>query len=395
MKHPLVGSMTNMANEVHEHLARVRGRPEIVVMFLDYLHRASWGWAGSQAQRGYKEPGAWCHFSLQEFMEKTGLKAYEVYRARKWLVNMRIISYTVNTSQSNGFDGRIDWNLHFEEWIPLQADYIPAAAKWGGARKNAGRPRKQQPGECNLKQQVDGCNLIFSDSHSGVEGAGWGQMPSVPTTSESGGNAAAMAMGNNSSCNRLPGESQENGEFKLQPLARSEAGAEQAREASGKREETKEEKEEITKAPSALEADASPAFCWPPRHEREKDLDYYQRILKEDEKHRVALLTRMAYERIGSDPAAYSRVGSLAKKCGAALLAKYILQAAASHIDGDDPLSYLTKIVNRQEGTNGTRAGPRKRETYQQQSAAGANGTGTGGNAGNQWAGWDYEVESV
>ena len=103
---------------------------------------------------------------------------------------------------------------------------------------------------------------------------------------------------------------------------------------------------------------------WPPRQDHEKaDLDYYQRVLREREKERVALLTRLAHERIGVplETASYARIGALAKQVGASLLVKHILLAAANHIDGD-PLAYLTKLVHspqagharKKEASNGT-----------------------------------------
>ena len=73
-------------------------------------------------------------------------------------------------------------------------------------------------------------------------------------------------------------------------------------------------------------------------------------MLREREKERVALLVRLAHERIGVplEKASYGRIGALAKQCGAALLVKHILLAAANHIDGD-PLDYLTKLARGQQ----------------------------------------------
>ena len=74
------------------------------------------------------------------------------------------------------------------------------------------------------------------------------------------------------------------------------------------------------------------------------------RVLREREKERVALLTRLAHERIGVplETANYARIGALAKHCGAALVVKHILLAAANHIDGD-PLDYLTRLARGQQ----------------------------------------------
>jgi hypothetical protein len=88
-------------------------------------------------------------------------------------------------------------------------------------------------------------------------------------------------------------------------------------------------------------------------------LDYFQRLLREREKERVALLVRLAHERIGValETASYARIGALAKRAGAALLVKHILLAAASHIDGN-PLDYLAKLVH-----NGASGQARRKET--------------------------------
>jgi hypothetical protein len=119
-------------------------------------------------------------------------------------------------------------------------------------------------------------------------------------------------------------------------------------------------KEEEAGRAEASEAADSPTFpststerteYWPPRQTWERtDLDYYQRVLREREKERVARLVRLAHERIGVplEKASYPRIGALAKQGGAALLVKHILLAAANHIDGD-PLDYLTKLARGQQ----------------------------------------------
>lgn len=391
--YPLVGSMTRMANDVHEHLARVRGRPEIVSVFLDYLHRASWGWAGTQAQQGHKNPGAWCYFSMRDVMEKTGLKDYEIYRARKWLVDMQIISYSVNAANA-GFDGRIDWNLSFAEWIPLQPGYVPSKEKWGGARKGAGRPRKE-PNGCNLKSSTKRLQLDSSDSQKSLQD----QVTPATNVTVLDSHVPALTISKNQDAAESLPKSGKIIEIKMQPPASSEASPDKATEGSAKRQVTKEvETEEITKAPSAPEADASPASSWPERLDHEKsDLDFYQRVIRERESERIALLVRLAHERIGVplERTSYARMGALAKRkgVGAGLLVEYILVAASKRISGD-PLDMLTGIVNgylrRQEGTNGAHTGTGKRATYNDQAKAGGEDQGTGGNNGSDWAGWNH-----
>jgi hypothetical protein len=105
---------------------------------------------------------------------------------------------------------------------------------------------------------------------------------------------------------------------------------------------------EPTSKSEALDSPPSPrAFAWPARAPHEKtDLDFYQRVVREREGQRVALLTRLAHERLSVPLASqsFARIGKLAKQCGAGLLVKHILLAAAQHLDGD-PLDYLTKLV--------------------------------------------------
>jgi hypothetical protein len=105
--------------------------------------------------------------------------------------------------------------------------------------------------------------------------------------------------------------------------------------------------EALTTSETPSSKTTTPAFSWPVREAWERtDLDFYQRVLREHDSQRVALLTRLAHEHIGVPLASpsYARIGALAKQCGAALLIKHILLAAAQHIDGDS-LDYLTKLV--------------------------------------------------
>jgi hypothetical protein len=91
----------------------------------------------------------------------------------------------------------------------------------------------------------------------------------------------------------------------------------------------------------------------PPRQKGEKELDYWLRLVKEaPARERVAMLVRMAHEKIDipAETASYARIGALAKKHTASLLAKHIMSAAAQHIDGD-PLDYLTALCNKTTNT--------------------------------------------
>ncbi len=90
---------------------------------------------------------------------------------------------------------------------------------------------------------------------------------------------------------------------------------------------------------------------WPVRQKSETtDRAYFERVLKDaPANQRIPLLVSLAHDKIGVDDTpggvGYARLGMLAKKHGAALVAVWILQAASEHIAAE-PLDYLTKIAN-------------------------------------------------
>ena len=176
---PIVGCMTGAAQDVPKHLARIDGMPSLVAKLVFWLGPATFGWAGAQAARGYDAPGSWCFFNRSTCLEETGLKEWQLQRARQWLIDMNIIWYEVNAG-SLGFDARIGWNLHFGEWVPLQPGYVPACEKWGGERKGAGRPRKK-PNGCNLKSATERLQLeIVKPVQDQVETGVVGLTPLAP-----------------------------------------------------------------------------------------------------------------------------------------------------------------------------------------------------------------------
>ncbi len=397
---PLVGCMTGAANAVSEQLARIDLPPK-VSRFLRCLERATFGWAGVHRAHGHAQPGAWCPFELAEWVERTQMSRSQILHLRQRLVEDGLIWYEPDETVRGC--GRIGWNLDFANWKPLQPGY----RRWGGARPGAGRPRKQESagGVVNLK--------IVHDDPLGRE---------LPAASVPGGNSSLQQAvpGEHSSLrqagNSILQQPVESQDFKMTtPLpAQPPPGA-----TSDKRL-RRELRKKKTETPSGVSEGAGPSLealpgsahrlgsvavdaeddqpvlssdgnkrameqmasasappnreaSWPPRQGWEKtDLDYYQRVLREREKERVALLTRLAHERIGVplETASYARIGALAKQCGGALLVKHILLAAANHIDGD-PLDYLTKLARgqqRKEANHATRS-PERRSSYQPYSA--------------------------
>jgi hypothetical protein len=274
--------------------------------------------------------------------------------------------------------GRIGWNLDIATWKPLQPDY----RRWGGARPGAGRPRKS----LTASRVV---TLKNEDENAGQD--------EVSALSVPGGNSSLqhekpaeksrLQLAERAEKSRLqqPGNSRlqlgaGSQEFKMTTPASVEPTQEAVSspvlrrklrrtitetpivvsEVQGTSQESLLDSTNSAEAQQTKVADPvgssspgtshQPAY-WPLRQPHERtDLDYYQRVLREREQERVALLTRLAHKRIGValEKASYARIGALAKQCGAALLVKHILLAAANHIDGD-PLDHLTKLARGQQ----------------------------------------------
>lgn len=99
----------------------------------------------------------------------------------------------------------------------------------------------------------------------------------------------------------------------------------------------------------------------------------------------MALITRLAHERIDVAlvTTSYARIGALAKQCGAALLVKHTLLAAANHIDGD-PLDYLTRLVHHPQAGHARKKEASNDTTHHHSSASSSDTTRR-----SRWDGWD------
>lgn len=98
--------------------------------------------------------------------------------------------------------------------------------------------------------------------------------------------------------------------------------------------------------------------AWPPREPHETtEGEYVERVMKTAAPaDRIPFLVQLAHEKIGVDDSpggpSYARLGGLAKKWEAALVASWIMQASAAHIKGD-PMNYLTAMANKTNRANG------------------------------------------
>lgn len=167
----LVGAMMGAANDVSEHLADV-SYPAHVTTFLRKFERLSWGQAGNYRKHRYENPGGWCFFTLAKWVTITKLDKYQLAHIRGRLEADGILFYQPNRTGEHDLegtlaDGRLIWNLHFNEWKPLQPTYTPP--KRGGAHPGAGRPKKQQPAIAKLNtEQASIAELIPTPKQQGT-----------------------------------------------------------------------------------------------------------------------------------------------------------------------------------------------------------------------------------
>lgn len=397
---PLVGSMMGASNTISEQLARIDVPPK-VTRFLRCLERATFGWAGVHRAQGREQPGALCPFVLAEWVERTQMSRSQILHIRQRLVEDGLIWYEADEAVRGR--GSIGWNLDVTAWKPLQPGY-PLG---GGTRAGAGRPRMTDAAEgvVNLKNEDEGTGqddapaLSMPGEESSLQLREEQRVVNLKTaqervmssdvparsTSEEESSLQLTTSGKKSSLQQAEFSSLQleagSQDFKMTTPALAETAQGAASDQTLRRRLRKKKTETpivvsemqgISKdrLPDATMSDMAQGIpvtdvkdlsasasetteqttYWPSRQTWEQtDLDYYQRVLRERDKERVALLTRLAHERIGVplEKASYGRIGALAKQCGAALLVKHILVAAANHIDGD-PLEYLTKLARGQ-----------------------------------------------
>lgn len=336
--------------------------------FLTMIAIASFGNAGWQKQQGRHEPGISCHFELSAWAREHGWSRQSTWRIREQMVALGILSYEPDPLHPQ--EGLLRWNLNFSAWQVLNDTY----RRQRYARRGAGRPHQTEEAEFIQSNGLQQAELSNGRSvKSAVERL---QELELPNTNSNWLQYAGKSNGLQKNSNWL--QSTDDPEIKLVTPVHGETAQEDmpagaVRKALRKKEKNTELSDDSSDAPCASPQGemlhlnhfqdaavfASSSACsqgsalssiWPPRQAYEQtDLDYYQRVLREREKERVALLTRLAHERIGVplETASYSRIGALAKQAGAALMIKHILLAAANHIDGD-PLAYLTKLVHGQ-----------------------------------------------
>ena len=334
--------------------------------FLTMIAITSFGNAGWQKHQHLPDPGISCRFDGASWAREHGWSRQYTWRIREQMVALGILTY--EPDQTHAQQGTLRWNLDFSQWQVLDDTY----RRQRYARPGAGRPREAESADqpqSNVPHPA--ASTLFRPTGTDVE------RPHVaePAAGKSNGlQPARKSNGLHKKSNVLqPTPSQEIKRVTparfahaqeaaperdlRKELRKKERNTEPSDDGSDAqaasplvlREETEQREGDTGTTPTAAPSgETAPPSFWPPRQEWEKtDLDYYQRVLRERESQRVALLTRLAHERIGvpAVTTSYARIGTLAKRCGAALLVKHILLAAANHIDGD-PLDYLTKLIH-------------------------------------------------
>jgi hypothetical protein len=359
--------MTGASKEVLRHIQQSALSAK-AKYFLTMIAIASFGNAGWQKQQHLPDPGVSCRFALSAWAREHGWSRQSTWRIREQMVALGILFYEPDPVHPQ--EGLLRWNLDFSQWQVLEDSY----RRQRYTRRGAGRPQQTEETEMsksNGLQQAESSNV--RSTKSAVEGE-------PPTTKSNWLQTTGKSNGLQKKSNWL--QTTDSPEIKLVTPALVETAQEVVPEGTVRKALRKKAKNTALSDDSADAPCASPqggivllnlventgssaataaslasfgaserSSSWPPRQEWEQtDLDYYQRVLREREKERVALLVRLAHERLGVplETASYARIGALAKQAGAALLVKHILLAAANHIDGD-PLAYLTKLVHSQQ----------------------------------------------
>ena len=369
---------TNLANEVTDQLRRAKLGSRALEFCL-YLHRQTFGNAGWHRKLGREE--WWCAFDLATWASALACNKSNLRRIRADLEACQIIRFAPDPVHPG--QGQIGWNLAFAEWQPYDGRRVGRTRKPEVAadkrasvvishqqegvviceqRSDSVRVAELCPGASGPVQQED---VVIS--HPGLVPAPASKQlrqldekqskittlassevsqqlaPALPVRKglrkKATETLSRVSEGQRPSPSALPDDNNHD-------VIPSGAAPLTAPAAS-----TDLKDEETTLEATSAPHSSKQQVYWPPRQEWEKsDLDYYQRVLREREKERVALLTRLAHERIGVplETANYARIGALAKHCGAALVVKHILLAAANHIDGD-PLDYLTRLARGQQ----------------------------------------------
>ena len=404
---------TNLANEVTDQLRRAKLGSRALEFCL-YLHRQTFGNAGWHRKLGREE--WWCAFDLATWSVALACNKSNVRRIRADLEACQIIRFEPDPSHPG--QRRMGWNLAFAEWQPYDGRRV------GRAKKSEVTAEKRAAVVISHQQRdVVICEQPRSDSvqEAALRPGASGPMQQEGVVISYSGFSASLA---SKQLRQLDKK-----QSKITTLASSEVAQQPAPALpvrKGLRKKAPETLDRVSEgqrpSPASLPDDnnhdvipsgtaslTAPAVSsdqkeeetslegvsshqpakqeasWPPRQAWEKsDLDYYQRVLREREKERVPLLVRLAHERTGVplETASYARIGALAKQCGAALVVKHILLAAANHIDGD-PLAYLTKLVHSPQAGHA-----RKKEAFHDTTRTHSSDNGdTPKRSG--WDGWD------
>ena len=370
---------THLANDVTDHLRRAKLGSRALEFCL-YLHRQTFGNAGWHRKLGREE--WWCAFDLATWAVALACNKSNLRRIRADLEACQIICFEPDPSQPG--QGRIGWNLAFEAWQPYDGRRVGRARRPVMLAVNqAGVVISQQQEDAVICEQKPSDIVLEGEMHPGASGSvqqGYvvishpGLSPSpvskqlrqldekqrkittfacvkvaqqpaqaLPVRNRLREKAAetpdGVSEGQSPSPTALSGAMHQGG------IPSGLASPDEPTASA----DTKDEETPLEGA-STPQSTKQEAY-WPSRQAWEQsDLDYYQRVLRERDKERVALLVRLAHERIGVplEKASYARIGALAKQCGAALVVKHILLATANHIDGD-PLDYLTRLARGQQ----------------------------------------------
>jgi hypothetical protein len=127
-----LGCVTGTAKDVLRIIARAAVSLHMMRFLLE-MHTRSFGNAGYQRRAGSPRPGSSCPFNNAEWARELGLARQNLFRLRVQAVALGMVTYAPNATDQSV--GRLTWNLDFDAWVPLQAEY----RKQRNTRLGAGR----------------------------------------------------------------------------------------------------------------------------------------------------------------------------------------------------------------------------------------------------------------
>src|SRR5579859_1769774 len=133
---PLLGCVTGYAKQVVRNIRRSAISGQLQNFLLEVYAR-SFGDAGYQRRAGLENPGGSCAFNNASWARELEMPRQHLYRLRVRAIEVGILFY--DADPADPARGRLRWNLAFDEWQPLDAEYRRQRySRPGAGRKSNG-----------------------------------------------------------------------------------------------------------------------------------------------------------------------------------------------------------------------------------------------------------------